>query len=207
MDEFILFDDVQFTRRDWRNRNIIKTPQGPKWLTIPVLSKGNYNQKINEVITENNKWGSNHWKAITLNYKRAKYYNEITELLEPLYSHDEIYLSKINLSFISEICSYLKINTKISRSSDFKIHEGKTNRLANLCYQTGASEYVSGPAAKSYIEENLFADANIKVTFFDYAKYPEYPQLWSDFIHNVSIIDLLFNCGPNSRNYMKYINE
>ena len=79
--------------------------------------------------------------------------------------------------------------------------------MANLCYQTGACEYVSGPAAKAYLEENLFADANIKVTFFDYTNYPEYPQLWSNFIHNVSIIDLLFNCGPNSRNYMKYINE
>ena len=207
VDEFILFDDVQFTRRDWRNRNIIKTPQGPKWLTIPVLSKGNYNQRINEVITENNDWTSVHWKTIDLNYKRAKYYDEISQLLEPLYSTRENFLSEINFNFISAICNYLKIKTKISRSSDYKIHEGKTNRLANLCYQTGACEYVSGPAAKAYLEENLFADANIKVTFFDYTNYPEYPQLWSNFIHNVSIIDLLFNCGPNSRNYMKYINE
>jgi hypothetical protein len=197
---------VQFTKRDWRNRNIIKTPQGPQWLTIPVISKGSYTQKINEVIVKNNEWPSDHWKAITLNYKRAKYFDEITDLLMPLYNDQQTFLSDINLNFIVQICKYLKIKTKISKSSEYKIEKGKTNRLSDLCLQANATEYISGPAAKDYIEKEYFDKSNIKLSFFDYNNYLDYPQLWGTFIHKVSIIDLLFNCGLDSCKYMKFAN-
>ena len=97
------------------------------------------------------------------------------------------------------------IETPITRSSDYRLIEGKTERLVDLCEQAGATEYVSGPSARSYIAEELFESKNIKLTWFDYAGYPQYDQLWGDFAHGVTILDLLFNCGRNARRYMKYV--
>lgn len=205
VDEFILYDDMQFTRRDWRNRNQIKTPQGTQWLTIPAKVKGKFHQKIRDVEIEDNKWAQDHWKTLVQNYKRAKHFNEIAGFLEPLYLEQKFQtLSELNRTFLEEICSYLGIKTKISNSWDYQLVEGKTERLVDLCKQAGASEYISGPAALDYIQPELFLKEGIQLTWFNYGGYPEYPQLWGEFTHGVSIVDLLFNCGLNSKNYMKY---
>jgi hypothetical protein len=114
VDELIIYDDVQYTRRDWRNRNTIKTVQGLQWLTVPVKSKGNYLQKISEVIIDGKSWKESHWKSLSHNYKRAPYFKEVSVWLEPLYldiSH--VYLSKLNRNFIDKICLYLEITTTI----------------------------------------------------------------------------------------------
>ena len=206
VDEFILYDDMQYTRRDWRNRNQIKTPHGLQWITVPVIVKGRYLQKINETMIDKTNWSTLHWKNILQNYRNSPYFMEIASWLQPIYMEECFtHLSTLNRRLIEQICRYLGIDTKISTSCDYNLIEGKTDRLADLCLQAGASEYISGPAAKSYINEQVFIENNIKLTWFDYAGYPEYPQLWGAFIHNVTILDLLFNCGKNSSSYLKYV--
>ena len=207
VDEFILYDDMQYTRRDWRNRNQIKTPQGLQWLTIPVQVKGKYHQKIRETEIDGSEWASAHWRALTQNYSRTLYFNEIAEWLEPLYlAGHYTYLSPLNRQFIEAVCDYIGIKTTISNSWDYTLIDGKTERLADLCQQAGGKEYISGPSAKDYIEENVFTERNIKLTWFDYSGYAEYPQLWGEFTHGVTILDLLFNCGKDSSQYMRHIN-
>jgi glutaredoxin-related protein len=206
VDEFILYDDMQYTRRDWRNRNQIKTPQGALWLTVPVKVKGKYFQTIRETEIDGTGWAQSHWKALTQNYSRARHFDEIAALLEPLYRADKYaHLSMLNRAFIDAVCAYLGITTKISNSWDYTLIEGKTERLADLCRQAGATEYISGPAAKDYIDARVFSEQDIKLSWFDYADYPEYPQLWGQFIHGVTILDLLFNCGENAPHYMKHV--
>ncbi|MDG5467829.1 WbqC family protein [Deltaproteobacteria bacterium IMCC39524] len=206
VDEFILYDDMQYTRRDWRNRNKVKTPQGLMWLTVPVKVKGKYHQKIRETEIDGNDWCESHWKSISQNYRKANYYEEIAHLIEPLYSKGTYRsLSELNRTFIEVICGYLGVDTKISNSWDYDLVDGKTERLVDLTLQAGGGEYVSGPAAKGYVEEHLFADVGVELTWFNYDEYPEYPQLWVGFEHGVSILDLLFNCGKQSPRYMKYV--
>lgn len=203
VDEFVLFDDVQFTKRDWRNRNNIKTPNGTLKLTIPVLTKGNFYQSINETKTNGSDWAAKHWETIRVSYKRSNFYEEISSWLKPLYADlKSENLSEINYEFITAICSYLKLKTVISKSSDYKIIEGKTERLASICKQANANEYVSGPAAKIYMDEKIFQNMNLKLTWFDYPEYQEYSQLWGEFEKNLSIIDLLYNMGPESIDYI-----
>jgi hypothetical protein len=206
VDEFIIFDDMQYTRRDWRNRNRIKTPNGIQWLTVPVLVKGKYHQKIRETEIERIDWAAAHWKALAQNYRRAPHFAEIASWLEPIYLKEAFtHISQLNRRFIEAICIYLGIKTTITNSWDF-MHslDGKTERLADLCLQAGGTEYISGPAAKDYVDEKVFTDLGLKLTWFDYAGYPEYPQLWGEFAHDVTILDLLFNCGKDSRRFMRY---
>lgn len=207
VDEFILYDDMQYTRRDWRNRNQIKTPQGLQWLTIPVKVKGKYHQTIRETEIDGSDWAESHWKGIVQNYRRSQHFDEIATLIEPLYQRHKNtqYLSEVNSDFIKKICTYLGIKTRISNSWDYRLIEGKTERLADLCAQAGGTEYISGPAAKDYIEESMFSRLSIKLSWFDYSDYPPYPQLWGDFTHTVTILDSLFNCGKDASKYMKYV--
>jgi hypothetical protein len=206
VDEFILYDDMQYTRRDWRNRNQIKTPQGVQWLTVPVQVKGKYYQKIRDTEIEGTDWAAAHWKALVQNYRRAPHFAEISEWLEPLYScHLPRNLSQLNRLFIEAVCGYLSISTVISNSWDYNLVDGRTERLADLCAQAGGTEYISGPAAKDYVQADVFDHRGIKLTWFDYTGYPEYQQLWGEFTHGVTILDLLFNCGKNSARYMRYV--
>ena len=199
VDEFILYDDVQYTKRDWRNRNRIKTPTGLQWLTVPVLTKGSFKQKINETKIDGTKWQIDHWQSLEKNYSRAPYFIEVSSWLKPLFTENSyIYISELNRRFLFSICSYLGIKTKISSSSDYKLFGDKTERLANLCVQSYGTEYVSGPAAKSYIDESVFSKMSLNFTWFNYGTYKEYPQQWSGFDHKLSILDLLFNCGEKS---------
>lgn len=204
VDEFILYDDVQYTRRDWRNRNQIKTPQGLQWLTVPVKAKGNYHQSIREIEIDGNNWAEKHWKSLVLNYKHAPHFEEISKLLTPIYQRNDFtHLSELNYELIKLICLYLKIDTKISHSNDYQIESGKNERLISLCLQSKCTEYISGPSAKNYIDEQTFRENGINVIWFDYDNYPNYPQLWDGFNHHVSILDLLFNCGKDAPMYMK----
>jgi hypothetical protein len=206
VDEFILYDDMQYTRRDWRNRNKIKTPQGLQWLTVPVKVKGKYHQAIRETEIDGSDWVEAHWKCLSQNYRRAPHYDEIEDLFEPLYrQRRHTHLYALNREFIMAVCDYLGITTRISNSWDYILNDGKTERLAGLCLQAGGTEYISGPAAKDYIDESVFSEHGIKLTWFDYSGYPEYPQLWSGFTHGVTILDLLFNCGKVAQHYMKHV--
>lgn len=206
VDECILYDDMQYTRRDWRNRNQIKTPQGVQWITIPVLVKGKYHQKICETEIEDMDWANTHWKALSLNYVRAPFFAEVASWLKPLYLEENLtHLSQLNRRFIEAICAYLGIQTAITNSSDYSLLDGRTERLADLCVQAGGTEYISGPAARDYVDEKVFLDRRLKLTWFDYSGYPQYPQLWGEFVHGVTILDLLFNCGDKAPRFMRYV--
>ncbi|OUL82349.1 WbqC family protein [Paraburkholderia hospita] len=205
VDEFVIYDDMQYTRRDWRNRNLIKTPQGISWLTVPVKVKGKYLQTIRETEVDGDGWQSDHWKSVCQNYKRAPYFTQISKALEPYYLEKKYAnLSQLNRDLIELLCRYLGIETKLKWSWEYEIGEGKTERLVRICEQAGATRYVSGPAARDYINSSLFTAAGIELHYFDYAGYPEYPQLWGEFQNSVSIVDLLFNCGDRAREYMKF---
>ena len=205
VDEFILFDDMQYTRRDWRNRNQIKTPCGSQWLTVPVLAKGKFHQKICETEIDGSKWQLAHWKALIQNYRRAPYFDDISSWLEPMYTQNKYTnLSQLNRTFLEVICSYLGITTTLTNSWDYQLVDGKSRRLADLCRQAGGTEYVSGPSARGYLDEDEFEKEGIQVTWFEYGGYETYNQLWGEFIHNVSILDLLFNCGREARKFMEH---
>lgn len=208
VDEFMLFDDVQYTKRDWRNRNLIKTQNGLKWLTIPVNVKGKYYQKICETSVSDENWKYKHWKTIVHNYSKARYFNDYKEFFEGLfYGTNEIYLSLINYRFLKAICDLLGIKTKISWSMDYQNTAGKTERLIYFCQQAKATEYLTGPRAKNYIDENLFQEVGIKLTYMDYSDYPTYTQLYPPFVHEVSIIDLILNEGQEAPKYLKSFKE
>lgn len=207
VDEFILLDDVQYTRRDWRNRNIIKTKNGPMWLTIPVKVDGKIPQRICETVVINSEWNHNHWKSIIHHNTKAKYFRDYKEVFEDLYlGSSEKMLSRINYRFLKAICDILNIKTKLSWSMDYGLFEGKTERLVSLCKKSDATEYLSGPAAKAYLNEELFRQEGITVRYMDYSGYLEYSQLYPPFEHQVSVIDLIFSEGPNASKYMKSFN-
>jgi WbqC-like protein family len=202
-DEFILYDDAQYTKRDWRNRNRIKTPNGPGWLTIPVSVKGKFVQAIKDVRVSDRRWRERHWKSIQASYARAPYYRTYKPGLEDLYlGCDAESLSEINRAFITRLCTLLSIKTPLTCSMDYALPEGRTERLVALCSQAGATEYLSGPAARAYIDPELFDRASIALTFMDYTGYPEYPQVHPPFDHHVSVIDLLVHTGPEALAYM-----
>ena len=208
VDEFIVFDDMQYSRRDWRNRNLIKTPQGVQWLTVPVQVKGKYHQTIRETEIDGSDWPRLHWKSLVQNYSRAQQFTEMVSLLEPYFLHQQYtHLSKLNLDLIRAICGYLGIRTKISHSWDYQLLDGKSERLAGICAQAGGAHYVSGPAARDYIDEGVFAERGISVSWFDYTGYVEYPQLWGPFVHGVSVIDLIANVGRMAPNYLRYVDR
>lgn len=204
VDEFVLYDDMQYTRRDWRNRNKIKTPQGLQWLTIPVEIKGKFFQKINETKVSEKDWGKKHWQSILRNYSKAKYFKDYKNIFEELYlACEEEYLSQINYKFIITINEILGIKTKLSWSSEFELVDGQTEKLLGICKDCHADIYLSGPAAKDYFNEDLAKQENIKVEWMDYSGYKEYEQLNPPFEHGVTILDLIFNEGQNTRSFMK----
>jgi WbqC-like protein family len=203
VDEFILFDDVQFTKRDWRNRNRIKTPRGPLWLSIPVQVKGRYLQAIKDTVVSDPAWSRMHWQTIRSNYAKAPFFPQFKDALEDLFlGCDHASLSEVNYRFTAGLCRMLGIGTRLSWSMSYVVSPGKTERLVSLCRQAGATQYVSGPAARSYIDPVRFEEAGITLSFFDYAGYPEYRQLYPPFDHFVSVIDLILHTGADAPAYM-----
>jgi len=201
-DEFILYDDAQYTRRDWRNRNQIKTPQGVQWLTVPVRVKGRYHQSIRETEIDGTEWAEQHWMRLRQNYARAPHFARYAPDLEALYLHGRHdTLSALNLAMLTWVNRQLGIATRMSSSSDYTLEGDRTDKLLNLCLQAGATEYLSGPAARDYLDESRFAAAQVAVRWFEYPAYPPYAQLWGEFVHGVTVLDVLFNCGPEARRY------
>jgi hypothetical protein len=204
VDEFVILDSVQYTRRDWRNRNKIKTPRGPQWLSIPVEVKGKYDRPIKEIKISDSKWAKNHWASIQHNYSKAEHFSYYKSFFEELYlANNQIYLSEINYSFILAINLLLEIKTKISWSDEFEAKGKKTELILSICKACNATDYLSGPAAKDYLNENLAKEQNVNIHWMDYSGYPTYNQLFPPFEHGVSILDLIFNEGPNAKDFMK----
>jgi len=205
-DEFILLDDVQFTKRDWRSRNRIKTKDGPCWLTIPVHTTGRYQQRIMDTTIADPGWPERHWQTIHSAYARTPFFDAYAPQLREAYQRvTSNRLSDVNRSLLERVCQMLGITTPIRWSSEYHPREGRNERLIDLCVAAGATMYLSGPAARSYIDEQAFAAAGVGVRFADYSGYPEYPQPYPPFEHAVSALDLLFCTGSRALEYMKNV--
>ena len=204
VDEFIIYDEVQYTKNDWRNRNKIKTPTGVQWLTIPVSQK-TLSQKICETEVTFSNWGKKNWNTLKSNYGKAPYFKPLSEPLEDFYTTTTFTkLSDINRWLIDHVCSIIGITTKITDSRIYMLEGDPTERLVSVCKQAGAEIYLSGPAAKNYLREELFTQAGIQVEWMNYDSYPEYAQMYPPFEHGVSVLDLLFNVGGDAKEYMKF---
>jgi WbqC-like protein family len=204
-DEFVLLDEVQYTKRDWRNRNKIKTSNGEQWLSVPVRVKGRYHQRIDETFISERGWAEKHWRSISQSYAKAPHFADYAQAVQELYrkANEMERLSDVNRLFTDALCELLGIATKLSWSTDYRVGPGKTERLLDICLQAGASEYLSGPAARSYLDRELFGARGISVSWMDYAGYPEYEQPHPPFSHQVSVLDLLFSVGADAPCYMK----
>lgn len=204
----VLYDDAQYTRRDWRNRNKIITPNGPDWLSIPIDVKGKYHQKVNEAKVKDLNWSTNHWNKITQNYKKAPYFNKYSKYFSDLYLQDFKnlqYLSDINKRLLVRCTDILGIEIDILDSREFNLKGNKTQKLINICKDLNAAEYFTGPAALDYIEEDLFDIEGIKLSFYNLDDFPTYQQQWHDFDHHVSILDMFFNLGDETQQYFNWI--
>ena len=203
-DHFVLLDDVQFTKRDWRSRNRIKTKDGATWLSIPVHTSGRYFQRIEDATISDPEWATRHWNTIRRSYARAPFFDSVAPSLEPLYMTPvSDRLSAVNHSFILTICRLLGITTPITWSSEYRTRTGPNERLIDICLACGATDYLSGPSALDYLDEAAFRSAGITIHVADYNGYPEYTQLHPPFDHAVSALDLLFCTGPKAIDYMK----
>ncbi len=203
VDEFIFLDHVQYTKRTFRNRNRIKTAQGPKWLTVPVRVKGRYDQRIDEVEIDAPDWAETHLKTLYHAYGAAPSFDASWPLVEGLYDAPPSMLSEVNRSFVATICETLGITTTLSVSTDYETVEGADECLLVLTEQAGGDHYVSGPTARGRLDESIFDEAGVSVSYFDYDGYPEYDQPHPPFEHAVTILDLLFCVGADAPRYMK----
>jgi len=205
-DLFIFYDDVQYDKHGWRNRNQIKTAQGKKWLTIPVHSTGvTQGLPIKDVRIDWSKpWTKNHLKALTISYNKASYFNKYLPLLKSFYArHDEL-IADFTIETTIALARELGIaHTKFMRSSELQGIDGqKTDRLIQILTRVGATEYISGPSARDYIETEKFTGAGIRLEYIEYG-YPEYAQLHPPYDPQVTILDLLFSVGENAPSYLK----
>lgn len=206
VDLFLFYDDVQFTKNDWRNRNTIKTPQGVRWLTVPARRRS-LHQRIDQTeIDYSGKWQKTHKGMLVQYYKTAAYYAELSREFFEIIDRDYQYLSELNQALIFWAMEKLEIRTPVKSSSEYLLQGSRGERLLDLLQQLGATHYLSGPSAKSYIDESLFQDRGISLEYQTY-RYPTYPQLHGEFIGGVSILDLLFNCGPTSKDYFTFSDE
>lgn len=207
VDLFIFHDDLQYTKQDWRNRNRIKTPHGAEWLSIP--SGSNEDRLICEVELPDKSWQARHWRKISQYYAHAPYFELYKNFFADFYLHHKwVNLSDLNQHLIKKISRlFLGINTELDDSRRYNLKEKKAARVLELLKKVGASEYLSGIAAKDYLNEKQFEGAGIKLLWMDYSGYLEYDQLYPPFVHNVSIIDLLFNVGEKAYKYLKSFDD
>jgi len=192
-DIFCFYDDVKYTKQDWRNRNKIYSKNGLHWITIPV-TRNSVKKKIIDVQILDDKWQKKHYQSICQAYSKAPYFESILPILNDIFIIRKWNnLSHLNRYFIKKICDYIGIMTKLVKSSDYKLIDGKINRLLDLVQQVGGNEYISGPSGRNYLRsfENNFVEKNVKLTFKSYEGYPIYKQNKLPFENQVSIIDLL----------------
>lgn len=199
VDLFLFYDDVQYTSEDWRNRNRIKGHEGPLWLTVPVGLDAR-KQKIEEVTLADPRWAKQHWKTLQQYYSRAPHFKRYAPFFEHVYLERRwTHLSALNQFLIEAIArEFLGIQTRFGHSSTYAPQGERLERLIDLLKRCGATSYLSGPSARAYIDPACFEQAGIELAYKDYAGYPAYPQRFGAFEHALSIVDLLFNVGPDA---------
>jgi len=197
-DVFVFYDDVQYDKNGWRNRNRIKTPQGWQWITVPVVTKNRFGASINEIeIDSRTDWAAKHMKTLAQNYSRSPCFKEYISMFEGVYSKGWEKIADLDIAFIEAISEALGIKTAFVRSSELDIKGDRIERLLEICLKFGAEHYLTGDSARDYMDEELFASRGIEVEYQNYI-HPVYPQLHGEFLSHLSIVDLLFNCGPES---------
>jgi len=203
-DEYVIYDSAQYVKRHWHNRNRIKTANGVEWLSIPVVTKGRFEQPIDQVEIEK-KWADKHWRAIELAYRRAPFFEEFAPAVKVWYERadKEARLTDVNLIFLQGIAGLLGLKTRMVRDADYEAQGARTERLLAIARAAGADRYLSGPSARDYLDEAMFRAAGVTAEWMSYEGYPEYPQQYGDFEHAVTALDLLFNTGPEASRYLK----
>jgi hypothetical protein len=198
VDLFVFYDDVQFTKNDWRNRNLIKTPEGPAWITVPVGQ--DIGRLICEVALPDSNWAVKHWKTLKQYYSRAPHFARHRAFFEDTYlGRKWETLSALNHHLVRGIAGeFLGTRAAFADSRDFALAGAKGDRLLALLKLAGATRYVSGPSARDYLDEDAFRAAGIEVAWKSYEGYPEYPQFFPPFTHRVSVVDLLFQAGADA---------
>ncbi len=207
-DRFLVVDNVQFVKRGtfgWMHRNRIRTnsPQGWDWLSVPVLTKGRYTQRISEAeIDPAVPWARKHWKAIEWNYRRARYFADYAPEFSRLYGLPWTRFCDMACAFLEMILRLLGLPPSLERTSSLGIEGQSTDLVLNMCRTVGADAYLSGVHGRDYLEVPKFEAGGVRLMFQEFA-CPEYPQCWPGlFVPNLSVIDLLFNCGPDSLKVM-----
>jgi WbqC-like protein family len=198
-DVFVFYDDVQYDKHGWRNRNRIKTANGPTWLTIPVASRGNvvHHTPIHEVRIAGDAWIAKHRATLAQAYARAPHLARYLPMLDELYQRKPELLADLTIDLTIAIARELGLTTRFVRSSELGIPGHRTERILAILQALGANHYVSGPSARAYLEEARFAEAGITLEYMVYS-YPPYEQLHPPFDGQVSILDLLFMTGPRA---------
>jgi hypothetical protein len=205
-DQFVLYDDVQFTRRDWRNRNRVRVQEGSVWLTVPVIQKNKYEQSLLETKIDNStSWKRKHLETIRCHYSKTPFFDLHFPWCEKVFNSEWNFLLDLSLETIQYLKGELKINTPLLRSSELGGIGDKAERLISICKQLGATQYLSGESARNYISEKDFSDQGIELEYQEY-QHPEYPQRYEGFVPFLSTIDLLFNCGDKSLDFLKQTN-
>lgn len=199
-DIFVFYDEVQYTKNDWRNRNKILTKNGVQWLTIPISAESVKN-KISEVLLNDPFWQTQHYKSLSLGYRKSPFFHQLEELINDVYiNHKWVKLIDLNRYIIQKTSELLGIKTRFVDSKDYIEGDDKIGRLITVLKNLNASEYITGPAAKDYLSNNeiKFAENNIKLTYKSYPSYPEYMQLQQPFQQYVSIVDMIANIELSS---------
>jgi hypothetical protein len=202
-DEYVVFDRAQYARRHWHNRNRIKTANGVAWLTIPVVTKGRFEQPIDEVEIKE-AWADKHWRSLELAYKRASCFEALAPKVRGWYevADKQARLTDVNAIFLNGIAEFLELKTRVTRDTAYPMEGVKTERLLGIARAAGADRYLSGPSAQSYFDESMFTAAGVTPEWMSYDGYPEYPQLYGAFEHAVTVLDLLFNTGLEAPRYL-----
>lgn len=198
-DTFVSFDDVQYVPKDWNNRNRIKTPTGPTWLTVPVLRKGYLEKPIRSIEINNAEpWRRKHWRSLLLNYGKSAYFDDYASFFEDLYTREWQYLVELNEYILRWLLDTLEIEVRFMKASELDFEGAKSALVLDMCRKLSADLYIFGALGHDYADVRAFEAAGVKIRFQEY-KHPTYPQLHGDFVPHLSIVDLLFNCGPRCR--------
>jgi hypothetical protein len=202
VDLFIFLDDVQYTTRDWRNRNLLKTPKGTSWITVPVKYQTRSQLICETLIDYSQEWQIAHTSKFLTYYSNAPFHREVLLLWKEALSTFDETISQLNVRLTKMLCSYLGITTPTIMSSELKVDGSKADRLIGLLKAVNASTYLAGPSSRNYLDEKQFRKEKIGLEYKTY-EYNAYIQLWDDFVSNVSIIDLIANLGLESRKNIK----
>jgi hypothetical protein len=195
-DVFVFYDDVKMSRQSWQCRNQIKTSQGPHWLTVPLI--GSNESTIQQtLLNEDGAWRRKHRSAVEQAYAKAPYSSLLLDALGEHWSHPWPDLAALNIATFTSLCEVIGVSAQFLRSSEMTVPGSSSQRVLDMCKSLGATRYITGPTARSYLDEGSFDDAGIELCYHQF-DHPRYPQLHGDFVPYMSVVDLIANTGPDA---------